>query len=134
MKSGRHVQELRRVIDVYGLADRYPDELSHVVFMLQQGMLSDDEAMAYLIMIQDLIEELDRRPNLLPMAAGEDEIGTFDIELGELIERPGVRVGIRLLDRPRHVLVSGATGAGKSVLLRSIILRVDQLNRGRHDA
>lgn len=129
MRRGQYVDKLRRVLGAYPLVDRHPEELEHVVFMLEQGAITDHEAMAYLLMAQDWIDELERRPNLLPMAPDEHELGAFDIELGELIERPGVPAGIRLLDKPRHVMISAATGAGKSCLIKSIIHGINRLNR-----
>jgi len=83
-------------------------------------------------MIRHLVEQQERTPNLLPKApATQEEIGMFDIEIGELVEQSGVRVGVRLLDRPRHLIAAGATGSGKSTLLRVLINGIDRLNRKR---
>lgn len=129
MSKGYYVQKLLRLIHAYHLDDRHPDELASVLFMAEHGLLTDDQARAWLLRIQPWIDELERKPNLLPRAPDADELGTFDIEIGELVERPGTRVGIRLLDRPRHFLVSGATGSGKTNILRIIIHGIDRLNK-----
>ena len=131
MNRGHQVNELLRTIQAYHLDDRHPDDLDNIVFMAEQGMLNDDQARAYLIMMQDWIEEQKRRPNLLPRAPDAEELGTFDVEVADLAERQDLRAGIRFRDRPRHILAAGATGFGKSTLVRAIVYGIDQWNK-RH--
>lgn len=129
MRKGQYINALLRAIAEYRLDDRYP-ELAQIVQMAEHGMLSDNLARGYLQKIQPLIEQLERSHNCLPRVAEQDELPEFDFTLAELIENPEVRIGIRLLDRPRHITAAGATGTGKSNLLRALIYGVDQLNRG----
>ena len=37
--------------------------------------------------------------------------------------------GLRILDRPRHVLIAGSTGSGKTTAIRLIIRGIDRLNQ-----
>ncbi len=79
---------------------------------------------------KSLVEQLDRCPIPFGPAPDQEALETFDVELAELIENPGVRVGVRILQRPgSHLLVSGSTGSGKSTLLRRLIDGVDAINR-----
>jgi len=128
MKHHSYVAQLLAVIRQYGLA-RFA-RVKHILFLAEHGKLSETMAKAVLLTtLKPLIEAQELCPNLLPRPPLQEELGTYDLEFGELIESPGVRVGLRLLDRPRHLLISGATGSGKSVLLRSIINALDALNR-----
>jgi len=80
---------------------------------------------------QTWVEEQKRCFNPFSPAPSQEELGHFDIELGELIENPGVRVGIRIFlkEGPKHVLVAGTTGSGKSNILRRLINGFDAINR-----
>jgi hypothetical protein len=98
-------------------------------FMIEQNVFPEDLAAFYLQKLRPLADRCKQFPNPLARPPDESELGRFDIELGELAQNPGVRVGMRLNDRPRHLLASGATGMGKSSLLRSIVNRIDALNR-----
>ena len=127
MRQGHYVNQLLQVIEAYRLEDRHPDEIEPIVLAAQHGMLSDAMAKAYLVAIEPWVDAQKRCWNGLPRAPDQEELGEYDIPLGELIERPGVRAGIRLLDRPRHILVSGATNSGKSTLLRRLVIATESL-------
>jgi len=102
--------------------------------MAEHGMLSEDDAEIHLCQIQALIETQKDFPNLLHRIPTEEQYGaagTPDIPLGFLAEEPTLPFGLRMLDRPRHVLVAGATGSGKTTAIRLIIRGIDQLNQQR---
>lgn len=128
MRQGYYVNQLLQVIEAYRLEDRHPDEIEPIVLAAQHGMLSDSMAKAYLVMIEPWVDAQKRCWNGLSRAPNQEELGEYDIPLGELIERPGVRAGVRILDnRPRHILVSGATNSGKSALLRRLVIATEKL-------
>ncbi len=128
MTRGHSIKQLLEAIQYYRLADRHPDQIEPIVLMAQHGLLTDNMAKAELFRIQPLIEKQKKIWNTLPKAPDQDELGEFDLPVGELIERPGVMAGIKILDKPRHVLVSGATGSGKSSFLRWLIMALATLS------
>lgn len=127
MNRRSYVAQLLATIREYGL-DRWGD-VEQTAFMAEQGMLSEGMAKAELFRIEPRIEQQKRCPNRLKKPPEPAELGSYDVELGELVEQPGVRVGLRVSDRPRHLLVAGATGAGKSVNLRRTIAGLDAHGR-----
>ena len=131
MRADHYVSQVLQLNATYRLEDRYPHQISPVVRAAEKGMLSEGMAKAYLHQWEPLIRELRRVGNYLPRAPDTDELPDFDFTLAELIENPGVRVGIRLSDSARHVLAAGASGTGKSTLLRAIIHGVDKINKQR---
>jgi len=128
MRQGHYIAKLLEMIAYYRLADRHPDEIDHIVLMAENNMLSDAIAKAQLQRIRPWIEDQKLCWNGLPPAPTPDKLGEFDVLLGELIERPGTRAGIRFLDKPRHILISGATGSAKSSLLRRLIIEIDKIH------
>ena len=128
----REASELYRLIKRYRLDWRHPKELKFVLKRLERGRLQPWQAQRWIRKIQPWIKEQEKCFNPFPPAPDQEELGQFDIEIGELVENPGVRVGVRLLDRPRHVLVAGSTGAGKSNILRILVNGLDTLNRNKN--
>ncbi|MFC1604020.1 helicase HerA domain-containing protein [Planctomycetota bacterium] len=122
-------EELYRMIKLFCIDWRHPKELGWIVRKLERGRMTPQLARRWLKKIQPWIEEQRRCFTPFPPAPSQEELGQFDIEIGELIENPGVRVGVRVLDRPRHIITAGATGAGKSNVLRALIKGFDILNR-----
>jgi hypothetical protein len=96
---------------------------------IEQGRLHPEDVKRWLRRIKPWIEEQQRRFNPLPPVPDQEDVGQFDVELGELVENPGVRVGVRILSGPRHLIVAGQTGAGKSNVLRRLVHGLDALNR-----
>lgn len=116
-------------VERYHLDARHP-MLAHACRLARQDLLPDAVARAHLYRLPALIQSQVDKPNLLPRAPTRAELwqdGPPDIELGHLTESPDVRWGMRLLDRPRHALIAGSTGTGKSTLVRSISRGVYQL-------
>ena len=122
------VNTLYRLIKKYRLDCRHPRELDRVVKRIEDGRMRPQQAKRWLKKIRPWIRQQEMCFNPFGPAPDQETLGTFDIELGELVENPGVRVGLRL-DRPRHLMVAGATGAGKSNVLRKLIDGIDAINR-----
>ena len=127
MRQCHHVNELLRTIETYRLEDRHPDDIEPILLAAQHGMLSDAMAQAYLVEIEPWVEAQKRCWNGLTRAPDQEELGEYDVPLGDLIERPGVRAGVRLIGSPRHILVNGATHSGKSTFLRRLVMATDAL-------
>lgn len=128
MNRGNQVQRLLQEIHRHRLADRDPDYYGSILAAAEAGMLSDDMAQGLLYQLEPEFERAERIANLLPRPPEDDELPAYDIELGECVERPGTRLGIRILDRPRHILSSGATGMGKSTFQRRLIYQIHDHN------
>jgi len=131
MRQGYYVNQLLQVIEAYGLQDRYPDEIEPILLAAQYGMMSDAMAKGYLMSIQPMLDELDDHPNFLHRPPREEQLyaeGRPNIEIGNLLEGERQRFGLRIRNRTPHVLAAGATGGGKTTLLRAIIHQVEALN------
>ena len=123
------ILQLCNLIKQWRLDARHRRDLRRIMRKIERGLLTPREAKRWLRKIKPWIEEQQRRFNPLPPAPDQEELGEFDIELGELAENPGVRVGVRVRSGPRHLIVAGQTGAGKSNVLRRLIDGLDALNR-----
>lgn len=121
--------QLYELIKHHRLNWRHP-ELERIVRKIERDKMRPQEAKRWLRKIRPWVEQQERCFNPFPPAPSQEELGHFDIEVGELTEKPGVRVGVRVLDRPRHVVAAGFTGTGKSNLLRKIIDGLNTINRG----
>ena len=117
-----------RLVKEYRLDDRYPN-IKKKVKMIEMGILSDSVIKILISRVQPLIEKQRRCFNPLPMAPSKEELPDYDIEVGNLVENPDVRIGIRFKERPHHIIASGATGSGKSNLLRVIIHGLDRIKK-----
>ena len=126
-----YVAMLLRAIREYRLVDRYP-ELAQYEMLADMGRLSERMARAILSQLQDIIEHCRDFPSFLHRAPAEEQLmagGPADIEFLTLAEgNEKLRYGIKLLDRVRHVLVAGATGSGKTTVIRNIIFGVHEHN------
>ena len=126
-----YVAMLLEVMQAYALCDRHPD-LAQYEMMAQLGQLSQNMAKVILYQLQDVIQESEDFPNFLHRPPSEEQIneeGKPDIEIGNLIEGEQLRFGLRILDRPRHVICAGSTGSGKTTSIRKIILAIHELNK-----
>jgi type IV secretory pathway ATPase VirB11/archaellum biosynthesis ATPase len=122
--------QLYREIKRHRLHWRYPKKFGRILRRIEKGRLSPSQAQRWLRKIKPWIEEDEKCPNPFPPAPDQQTLGDFDIEIGSLKERSdNVRVGVRIMDRPRHVLVAGTTGAGKTNILRRIFIGLNTINR-----
>jgi hypothetical protein len=121
--------QLLSLIRQYSLEARHPRELRRLMRKIERDQLTSAGVRRWLRKIKPWIEEQQRRFNPLPPAPDQEDLGRFDVEIGELVENPGVRVGLRVLSGPRHCICAGVTGSGKSNTLRRIIDGLDALNR-----
>ena len=126
-------QQLVALIERYRFLRVYP-ELTHVVWDAVEGRLSDADADHYLAFLQERAAALDLVPTHLLEVPEEEELyadGPPDITLGTLQDDHNLRFGLRLLDRPRSVILAGDVGSGKSTAIRRIILEADALGQAR---
>lgn len=133
MKSN-YVQILLHVINRYNLTVQYPELITYQQ-LAATGKLSEGMAKAILVQLQPVIDISIDFPNYLHRDPTEQQLndkGKYDIEIGSLVNDPRIRIGLRYLDKPRHVLSVGATGAGKSTLIRRIIIEVEKANNHIH--
>jgi len=133
MKHKSFVAELIAKIKYYHLHERYA-EVADVLFMAEQGMLSESTAQAYLFSLEETIDRATDFPNFLHRPPTEEQFyadGAPDIEVGHLVEAEDIRLGIRLLDGPSHCLIAGRTKGGKTTLMRVMIDAVEALNDRR---
>lgn len=124
---GRFTRQLHDVIRQYHL-DRFP-EVAAILWLILYGRISEFQAKAYLLWLRPRIEQQIACPNLLHPPPDEQQLnanGPPDIELGQL--ENGLRFGVRIKDRPRHMLFAGATGSGKTTGIRKLIMMIDGLN------
>ncbi|MFC1805379.1 hypothetical protein ACFL09_00165 [Planctomycetota bacterium] len=129
---GRYVETFLRVLAEYGLCDRRP-ELAQYRMMAEMGRLSEGQAKVLLHQFQGAIDDLEDFPVHLhrpPTAEQLHAEGKADIEFLTLVEsEEELRYGIRLFDRPRHVISIGSTGSGKTTSIRAMILKVHEHNQ-----
>jgi len=126
----QYSSQLYRLIKQYRLDWRHPKELERVVRRIEKGRLRPERAKRWLNRIRPWVEQQQKCFNPFPPAPDQEMLGHFDIEIGRLKESSDiVHAGLRIMDRPRHVLVSGTTGSGKTNVLRRIIIGLDSINR-----
>lgn len=126
---GRHLMILRRYIDELGLANR-DTAVANIRGMIDQGLISEDQAQGIYLGLQPLGKEVQGRRNYLNRAPGPDEIypdGTPDLVIGELVENPQVPVGHFLSDST-HTLVVANSGSGKTTAIYNLVLAIKQHN------
>jgi hypothetical protein len=125
----RHVQLLLQRLRELGLENRPIGQ--EILSRHRWGMLDDDLAEIYMIRLEKEAVEQQVRPNLLaplPEADMLDPSYAPDVTVGHWAEAPAFPVGINL-KHPVFVCIAGRTGAGKTVLLRRLILAIDEHNQ-----
>ncbi|HUX00689.1 MAG TPA: hypothetical protein VMY35_06885 [Phycisphaerae bacterium] len=130
MTTRSYVAELISTIKYYHLHDQYA-ETADILFMAEQGMLSESMAHAELFALEPDIEHAKDFPNFLHRPPTEEQFyadGKPDIEVGHMVQAEHIRFGVRLLDGPSHCLIAGRTKAGKTTLIRIMIDAVEALN------
>jgi hypothetical protein len=128
-----HRNKLVQGIRTHGLHERSA-AVANVLYAAENGALSELQCLGHLQQLQALIQEQERRPNRLRAPPGEDVLyaaGRPDIELGTLADTDGLRFGVRLPGRPRHKLIIGSTGGGKTTLIRRLIQETYRVCRER---
>ncbi len=120
-----YAQQLYHKIVKYRLDDHYP-EIAALKVRLEHNRLSQFVVRAWLRKIEPYVEQQKRCWNPFPAAAGAEELGKFDIELGHLKQARDTPVGVRFIARPNHIITCGGTGSGKSTLNRRIIRQTEQ--------
>lgn len=126
---GRRVMILRQYIDDRGLANR-DRAVANIRAMIDQGLISEDQAQGLHLALQPLGKETDRRRNRLDCAPELDDIypdGLPDLVIGELLENPQVPVGHFLFDST-HTLIVGNSGSGKTTAIYNLVLAIKQYN------
>ncbi|MBL1216576.1 MAG: ATP-binding protein [Planctomycetes bacterium] len=130
-----HTQQLWQLITQYNLDARHP-ELARAKRLIELDLLHNDFARDLLLQVDPLVQNAIDHPNVLKRPPEEDEIypdGPPDLSIGHLVDRPDVRFGLKIHDRPRSVLISGNSGSGKTTAILAIIRGVDEYNRRNPD-
>ena len=127
MNSFKH--DLLKIIRAYDL-DRF-DKWRNILYWLEYGNLDDDTCSFYLFQAKAQVEHLKETGNFLDRApfSVEELYGpgvTPNLLIGKLIEKPEIELGLHL-PPPLNMLVSGASGSGKSSTLRTIALMANKL-------
>ena len=122
--------QLKRLIEQHNL-QRTP-WVAKTLAALEHGMISDAMACNLLHAIEPLVRDAIDHPNFLHPAPEHSELypsAPPDIEIGHLVDRPEVRFGLRLADRPRSVLIAGNSGAGKTTAVKTILRQIATLQK-----
>lgn len=128
--STSYLRQLQEVIEIYHL-DRFR-EVQPLVAQLQYGRVSEWQARGWMWTLQPIIQKQLEFPNLLPPPPDDEQLlhaGPFDFEIATLCEDPELRSGLHILRQPQHTLVAGMTRYGKSVTLKTIIVRLCEAAR-----
>lgn len=125
---GPYATQFIKLVKELRLDDRNP-EIDSMVKQIEMGLIPENVIKTCIPCLEPEIEKQKRCFNPLGKAPTQEELGKFDIEIGTLIEREGVRIGIRFMDRPRHMIAAGATGSGKTNLLRVTIHGLGKIKR-----
>jgi hypothetical protein len=126
-KMGKDVHKFHGLVEAYELEQRRQiyEQLKIPLKLYDLGQLPDSVAGYWVKKLKPCIEELEKCPIPFPLAPTQEELGHYDVEFGRLKENPSVRAGIILDGTPRHLVVSGATGSGKSTLIRRTVIGVN---------
>ncbi len=127
-----HIRYLYDQIQRWRLDNR-SDEAKTARMLIERGMMSEDLARAYVVRLQLVIDEIERRSNFLPRPPEMEEIypdGPPSVVLGRCIEAPDVPIG-SFLQGPTHCIFAGTTGYGKTVGIRRFVIEADRLSDAR---
>ncbi|MFA6186468.1 MAG: hypothetical protein WC770_04545 [Phycisphaerae bacterium] len=102
------------------------------MFMAEQGLYSDDFCSVFLDEARLDAEKIEESGNWLDRPATKDELGTLDIEIGEMKEGDKCRIGINF-KTPKNILIESAAGKGKTVCTRNICMNIDKANQTQKD-
>ncbi|HDY68194.1 MAG TPA: hypothetical protein ENH85_10415 [Candidatus Scalindua sp.] len=109
---------------------RHP-ELQRVLDRIEKGRMRPQQAKRWRKKIKPWREAQEKCLNPFgPPPGSQEELGRIDVEVGHLVENPDIRIGIKILDQKgKSVIAAGATGSGKSNLIRRLIYGIDALNQ-----
>ena len=136
MPVAPYARQLWQTIKDHNL-DAHNHELAQACFLVEHELLADDVARAYLVMIEPMVEQARDFPNPLHRRPSPEQLhadGRPDIELGSLVDAPGLRFGLRLMDQARSVLLAGNAGSGKTTAIRRMLRQIHESNRRNPDA
>ncbi len=128
MRRGHAVSQLLRLVNNYGLDDD-PD-IAPIAMAADNGRLSEGLAQAYLVQLQERIEELEDFPNFLHRLPEPEQLyeeGHPDIEIGTAVDDSTLRLGLRT-DMVQDCLIAGCKGSGKTTTILGIIDGYEQAN------
>lgn len=133
---GRYLALLRRYIDELGLVNR-DATVARIRDMIDQGLISEDQANGIYRGLQSLGKEVQRRRNYLNRAPELDEIypdGMPDLVIGRLLESPDpdVPAGFFLQDN-LNIVFAGPAGSGKSTAIYNLALAIADYNKRHPD-
>jgi len=130
---GRYVRMFLALLREHPYLLNRHTELAQYVLLARSGRMSETMAKGLVFQLEMMIDHDRDHPCYLhrpPLEAQLASDGPADIEFFTLVEsEEGLRYGLRLLDRPRHLLIAGTTGSGKTTALRSIIFKIHEMNQ-----
>jgi len=105
--------------------DRYP-VIGQTIGLAGAGRLAEHVARAAIPIIMDIVNEVTVSPNVtfIPDPDKLNADGPVEVELGTT--ENDLRIGNNPSREVHHILVSGATGTGKTVLLRRLIIGLSE--------
>lgn len=107
--------------------DLNDDQVAQIRVRIEAGKMSEMQAKAWLRALEPVIQHAIDFPDVTHRLPDDEDLnadGGPDVEIGNLAN--GLRFGIRFLDRPRHILITGSTGAAKSSCVRHLIEEIDR--------
>jgi hypothetical protein len=111
------------------LLDQRDSNIAILKQRLEMNQVTQEQAYRYLPKIRELIEEVIRTGNYLPAVPTRETYesqGKPEIELGDLIEVPGVRFGDFISNRWPSTIITGISGSGKTVTKRGLIKKIQR--------
>lgn len=133
MKLGPMGRQFLRLVEAHALRYRLPTLMPYIALAMHDRLT---EGMARQVLNSRRFREAVRRaeasPNHTFRPPTADELyadGPPDITIGSITEGDRLRIGIDL--RPKHALLAGSTGSGKTTAVRAMILAIDRRNHGQ---
>lgn len=131
---GPNTRYLYEKIRRYGL-DKHSDLARNVLALIELGLMTEDLAAGYLLIIGPMIAQAERYPNYLERPPDRSEIypnGLPPLVIGACREGEKVPVGLFLYGAV-HAIFGGTTGAGKTVGIRRLLKAVGKYNQTHDD-
>ncbi|MBI9018561.1 MAG: DUF87 domain-containing protein [Phycisphaerae bacterium] len=127
-------RELKITITNYKL-DRF-EKWRNINQWLDFNILDEDTCMYLLLNAKNEIETIKDSGNWLPRAPSSEEelygkYGQPKLNIGKLTDIPQINIGL-LAPPPKHILLNGTTGSGKSTTIRTIVSQFCNLPEDTH--